>query len=89
MIGLTERSDWSGTDQPGHGVHIGCQTQRFDWSGKRSVLIGRAPTNLDAEFLAAVKKEPFDWSGERSVLIGREPTNQNAPIGRFQTKQSS
>ena len=51
---------------------------RSDWSGERSVLIGRAPTNQDAEFLAAVKKEPFDWSGERSILIGRTPTNQDA-----------
>ena len=29
----------------------------------RSIPIGREPTNRDAEFLAAAKKEPSDWSG--------------------------
>ena len=48
-----------------------CLCVRF--GGKRSVLIGREPTNQDAEFLAAVK---------RSLSIGREAVRRSAPIGR-------
>ena len=63
--------------------------EHFDWSGERSILIGRALTNQDAEFLAAVKNEPFDWSGERSILIGRTPTNQDAKLVRMLKNQSN
>ena len=62
LVGETERSDWSGTDQSGREVSIGYQTKRFYWSGEWSILIGRAPTNQDAKFVLAT---------QRSVLIGR------------------
>ena len=71
MVGGTKSSDWSGTNQSGLGVLASFQTERFDWTGERSVLIGRAPTNHDTEFLNDCRKEPFDWSGEQSVLMGQ------------------
>jgi hypothetical protein len=70
----TERSDWSGTDQSGRGVLSGCQMQRSDWSGERSVPIGREPTNRDAEFLTAVKRSlPIGRGNRASSLVGNRP----------------
>jgi hypothetical protein len=40
LVGGTESSDWSGTDQSRHGVLSGCQMER--------ILIGREPTNQNA-----------------------------------------
>src|ERR1043165_9003132 len=34
-IGITKLFGWSGTDR--NGVLIGCQTERFDWSGELTV----------------------------------------------------
>jgi len=65
--------DWSGTDQSGRAVFRSCQKEHSDWLGERSVLIGREPTNPDAEFFVAVKQR---------VLIGREPTNQDTELVR-------
>ena len=69
-----ESSDWSGTDQSGQRVFIGGQTKGFDWSGERSVPIGREPSNRDNEAFL-VCREPtgteFLLVVKRSVLIGR------------------
>ena len=70
LDGRTERSDWSGTDQSGRGVLLSCQTECFDWTGERSVLIGRAPTNQDVEFLTAVKRSlPIGRGNRASSLV--------------------
>jgi hypothetical protein len=59
-------------NQPGHGV-IGCQTERFDWSGERSVPIGRANGAFRLVGNRPIRvTEFFGWSGTdwNGVLIG-------------------
>ena len=78
MVGRTERSDWSGTDQSGRGVLSGCQKEPSDWLEERRLLIGQVPTvAVCHRILNGHQTEHFRRLGDWSVLIGREATNQD------------